>query len=389
MTSPAAHHLVTVWNPRYASDAMEAHLRVLLDYDARATSGTDSYENVYVWWGKVRSSQRQQPMPHLDAIVRLGADAADDTDSQRETHLYLTDYRTLYVANVTAITKSDPRATDAAHVPAYYTSSSLSCDCWFEISDIRLLVRDDLDGVAEELAQLRNVRYHDRPVSLYGGMLELPLLVSRSDGRRFFDAGEQEQLADDKLWARFDAEQGGVGALEAVLREDHFGEAAWHSLDSSARRFIAMAERTLRDHRRDPAADLTPVLVGYAKALEAHTNELLRRALLLAPESARRVKVEDRTRVLPEGLPLSLRQLGFALGGERALSDYLRKTLHEGAWFTGEFPLILDNFATEARNPAAHGEQLSREVVVHWRNRLLGVGSESVLVRLARVSPRK
>lgn len=30
MPTPA-QHLVTVWNPHYAADAMEAHLRVLLD----------------------------------------------------------------------------------------------------------------------------------------------------------------------------------------------------------------------------------------------------------------------------------------------------------------------------------------------------------------------
>ncbi len=40
MNNAAPQHLVTVWNPRYASDAMEAHLRLLLDGDAKATAGT-------------------------------------------------------------------------------------------------------------------------------------------------------------------------------------------------------------------------------------------------------------------------------------------------------------------------------------------------------------
>jgi hypothetical protein len=40
--------------------------------------------------------------------------------------------------------------------------------------DIRRLVADDTPAVMEELKRLRNTRYHDRPVSLYGGMVDLP-----------------------------------------------------------------------------------------------------------------------------------------------------------------------------------------------------------------------
>ena len=63
MTTP--HHRVTVRNPAYASDALEAHLRLLLDWDARVSAQQASDDDCYVWWGKVRSPQRQQPMPHL------------------------------------------------------------------------------------------------------------------------------------------------------------------------------------------------------------------------------------------------------------------------------------------------------------------------------------
>ncbi len=388
MTETIPQHLVTVWNPRYASDAMEAHLRLLLDWDAKATADTADPDAVYVWWGKIRSAQRQQSMPHLDAILALGAAAANAADPRDETHLYLTDYRSLYVAEVTAIVADDPRATDGDHVPTYYTTQQLHCDCWFEISDIRLLVKDDLEGVAAELTLLRNTRYNDRPVSLYGGMVDLPLLVARPDGRRYFDERERDLYADRQLWSRYDAEQGGVGALEATLREDHFGAEVWGTLEPSTRRFIAMAERTLRDHRRDPGADLTPVVVGYGKAIEVHTNALLRMAMAGAPDAARRVKLESHTALLPDALPLTIRQLAFALGGEIALGEHLRAVLADGAWLTREFAAILDAFAQEARNPGSHTEVVPRDVVVRWRDRMLGVGGESVFGRLGRVRRR-
>jgi hypothetical protein len=382
-------HLVTVWNPRYAGDALEAHLRLLLDWDAKATAGNAGVEDVYVWWGKVRSAQRQQSMPHLEDIVALGADAGMDSSAGYETHLYITDYRSLYVADITGIVTDDPRAADSAHVPTYYSKLGLNCDCWFEIGDIRLIVKDDLEGVAAELAMLRNTRYSDRPVSLYGGMVDLPLLVARNDGRRFFDERERELFADGDLWARYDSEQGGVGALEAALREDHFGAAAWQVLEPSARRFIAMAEQTLRNHRRDPAADLTSVIVGYGKALEVQINALVKSAMVSASAPARRIKIESSTVILPDALPLTLRQLSFALGGETAFGDHLRQTLTDGGWLTADFAAILEGFAVEARNPAAHGECVSREIIFRWRDRLLGVGTESILTRLAKVQRKR
>ena len=198
-------------------------------------------------------------------------------------------------------------------------------------------MRDDPETVITELAKLRNIRYNDRPVSIYGGMVDLPLIVTRPDERRFFDEREREQLANGELWARFDSQQAGVSALEATLRDDHFGARAWHALDVTARRFLASGERVLRENRRDKWADLSQVLVSYAKAIEVQANLTLRDALRNAPDIARRVKIADATRILPDALPLSLGALAYALGGEEQLGRHLRSVLNDGAWFTAEF----------------------------------------------------
>jgi hypothetical protein len=379
-------HLLAVWNPTYATDPLEAHLRLLLQWDARAEAEACAPDDVYVWWGKVRSSHRLQPMPHLEAIVALG-EALADAPEEHELHLYLTDYRSLYVADVEHVATDDPRVGDAEHVPPYYAERALHCDCWFRVRDVRALVRGDLEGVASELARLRNTRYHSLPVSLYGGMVELPLIVSRADQRRYFQDGERDLLADGKRWVRFDAEQGGVGALEATLRDDHLGERAWAGLDTAARHFLATAERTLREHRGDPAADLSPVVVGYAKALEVQLNRLLADAAAAAPLAARQVNVNGRTVELPQALPLPLGTIARALVGEPALRAHVTTLLHDGAWCTYELPAILDNFV-EIRNAAAHGGAVTRAQVIEWRNRLLGVGCESVVGRLALVRKR-
>ena len=47
-------------------------------------------------------------------------------------------------------------------------------------------------AVIEELKRLRRTRYHDRPVSLCGGMMDLPLVVTRPDEVSwFFDFSRQ------------------------------------------------------------------------------------------------------------------------------------------------------------------------------------------------------
>lgn len=377
-----ARHLVSVWNPTYATDALDAHLRVLLEWDAKCVAGTATDDDAFVWWGKVKSSQRQQRMPHLHEVLALDPSVLIE-NGDGETHLYLTDYRSLYVADVDHITVTDPRVADSPHVPAYYAAGSLNCDCWFMLRDIRLLVRDDLEMVAAELAHLKNTRYYDRAVSLYGGMVDLPLIVSRADERRYFHDAERDLLTEGRLWAAFDGEQGGTGAMEATMRDNHFGPVVWQHFSSSTRQFIASAETIFRNQRRDPAADLSGVLVGYAKALEVELCRVLTTGLRGASVAERSLNIDGKSLLLPDSLPLSLGIVARAIYDDERRSRILRTTLTDGNWLVGQFSHVLADFAIHARNPAAHASVISRELVTSWRAKLLGVGESSQLLRLA------
>src|SRR5258705_11284396 len=109
---------------------MDAHLEVLLNWAERRAKGQGDAEDVYVWGGKVRSANRLQSLPHRDDILALDAQC----QSGAETHLYLTDYRSLYVAQLGEITADDvPGDTPAErdHTPAYY--EELAVDFWFRL----------------------------------------------------------------------------------------------------------------------------------------------------------------------------------------------------------------------------------------------------------------
>lgn len=393
--SPAApnqRHLVTLWNPSYTSDdVMDVHLRILLDAAAETRASRGDPAECYVWWGKLRSANREEEtVAHEHEIMGIEAELAAEGGEHREVHLYLTDYRSLYVAHVDEITREDVTATEPDRVPGYYVERGHACDFWFRLLDIRRLVADDLLAVIGELRKLSNVRYHGRPVSLYGGMVNLPLIVSRADGERFFDRGSRDLLADGRLWAEFDAgragDAGALGVLQRELRENLFGDDAWTGFEPAAREFVASAERLFRDHRGDATFDFAPVVINFSKAIEVQCRSLLARALASASREERLARVRDRTLDVVEDGPLSLGELFNALGGEPKLRQALATRLWDGSWFVNDLPAALSGWP-DVRNRAAHSERVSRDTAVAWRNDLVGVGCEGVLVRLGRVRP--
>jgi hypothetical protein len=305
-------------------------------------------------------------------------------------HLYITDYRSLYVGHVDEITREDVIGTEPDRVPSYYAERGYACDFWFKLLDIRRIVADDLLAVIAELRRLENCRYHGRPVSLYGGMVNLPLIVQRPDGARFFDPDVRELLADGRSWAEFDAARAGdvgaAGALQRDLRENLFGDEAWAGLEPAAREFIASAEKLFRDHRGDAAFDFTPVVLNFAKALEVQCKALLVRALAGAALEDRLAKVRDRTVDVVEHGLLTLGELFHALATERRLRQALALRLRDGSWFVNDLPAALAGWP-DVRNRAAHSERVDRQTATAWRNELVGVGCQGVLARLGAVRP--
>jgi hypothetical protein len=381
-------HFVAAWNPRFRPDAVESHVDCFLAAAEEARRGAIDSDDVYVYWGKIRSPSRHETLPHLDQILGVDDECDYEAEPDREVHLYITDYHSLLVAHVGEVTDSDIRELEGERkrFPSYYLDPGVEVDCWFKLFDIRRLATDDQFAVIDELEKLRNTRHFDRPVSIYGGMVDLPLIVTRPDGTRFFEPGERCQLTDGKHWAEFDAERVGLGQMERELRENIFGDAAWRALEPTTRLFIATAEKVFRDHRSDAAFDFTPVVVEFAKALEVQCNGILRRALANVPERSRHALVDGRTVDVAKDGALTLVQLANAIAEEQELNRILKMRLRNGEWFTSQLPPLLREIA-RWRNPAAHSKRLHREEVLPIRDRLMGVGCAPDLAQLAAVSP--
>jgi hypothetical protein len=387
MTVP--HHLVTLWNPSYAADAMDEHLRVLLGWAGRWQREEVPGEEVYVWWGRIRSPNRKEALPHGESIAALDAQVREGV----ETHLYLTDYRSLYVAWIGEITAENLPAEqpdELDHMPRYYRSQF--ADFWFQLWDIRRLVADDTPAVIEELKRLRNTRYHDAPVSLYGGMVELPLIVTRDDGVSWFS--DRDVLTDGQLWAQRESElRSETERMHKELRDNLLGPDVWSVLEPSTRTFLASAEAVFRARREDPGFDFSGPAVEYAKAVETELNHLLlpalRRKLAGKPIPDRSVLLDGRTVDLAQRVtPQSLGTLILMLEKKPAVEAGVRQAFpHDHSWILGELPHGLRRIL-DLRNPAAHAGATGRDAALDRRSEVLGIGREGLIARLARVKMR-
>jgi hypothetical protein len=385
------NHLLTVWNPAYADDALDAHLRVLLRWAERSRDPQDdaSPDDVYVWWAKIKSPNRDQPLPHAADVVAL----QKQIDAGEETHLYLTDYRSLYVGHLGEVTAEDVLADtpgEAEHTPSYMKDHDV--DFWFRVFDLRRLVADDTPEVIGELRRLRNTRYHDHPVSLYGGMVDLPLIVTRDDGARWF--ADRSLLTSGRLWAERDAElRADTQRLARDLPDNLFGRELWERFEAATRSFLASGEATFRARRDDPSYDFSGPAMEYAKAVETELNATLFPGLRRVLEG----KAPKDREVRWEGKPLDLagpvpHQTLGAMAHLLEHDDVVKRALgaafndRDAGWLRG-LPLELKG-VVEARNAAAHAGAVPLEQASKVRARVLGIGEEGLLVRLVGVKGR-
>ena len=383
-----AQHLLAVWNPSYSDDALQQHLEILLRFAGAARSGEAEADEVYVWWAKIRSRNREGRLPHHADVVGLDR----QIQAGVETHLYLTDYRSLYVAEVGEVTDDDVRrdAGEPAHIAPYTREHAV--DFWFRLFDIRLLVSDDTPAVIGELRRLRNRRYHDRPVSLYGGMVELPLIVVRDPEVSWFT--DRAELAEGRLWAEHaTAHRSAAAAMFAELRDNLIGRELWPWLAPATRTFLASAEAVFRAHRDDLGFDLSGAAVEYAKAVEVELNDLVfgalrRRASSLKP--GERVVQRAGRRLDLAGTPVhqTLGVLCALLKEEPVVQKGLRQALpHDCRWLLGELPGSLSRLV-DLRNRGAHRTSVSGGELAAIRRQVMGVGLEGMIPRLLRAKAR-
>lgn len=387
---PEARHLLSLWNPTYSNVAMDVHLRVLLRWAEMAEEGDASQGEVYVWWARLRSPERRGPHPYQGEILELDQQIRDGV----ETHLYLTDYRSLYVGHLAEITAADvprERPEEKSHIPDYVLKHDAGF--WFRLRDLRQVVSGDLAGTELEIQRLRNIIKPQKPVSMYGGIADAPMMVRRDPQVRWFE--DNDELTGGQLWAQLEAQfRGESKRVARQLRDNLFGPKLWRAMEPASRTFLTSAEAVFRSRADDPGFDFSTVAIEYAKSVEVELNALIFPALrwFLADKPPKQRELHGTHSRLDLGKPVRHQTLG-------AIVHYLDQVgvVRKGVWtaLKGDAEWILSDDTREAlenllelRNPAAHWEITMGDMVSEHRGRLLGIGCEGLLVRIIQAKIR-
>ena len=191
-------------------------------------------------------------------------------------------------------------------------------------------------------------------------MVNLPLVVSRDDGARFFDPDVREALLEGKYWAEADAALTGLGAIERDL--------AGKPVRRSTRGMRSTYDAHLYRDRRTGVPDAPGGRGVRLRARRRQPGQGPRGPGQSSPPtrpsgSGRGNAAGPTSRARPvtsrHGRPLALGQLGRVIAEERPIAEALTSRLKDGAWLVGQGAYVLGEVAS-ARNPAAHGEAVTR-----------------------------
>ena len=159
-------NILILYNPYYQQNVIEQHLEILKERGAVA-------------FGKLRSALRDYESPNENILNEIYEGASKEASIQ----LFLTDYNSIFVANVIAV-KTDK--TILIKAPKYY--DALDVEKWFIFDDLRLLVSDNFQIIRDKiLANFKATNYNNRTYAIYGNHYVYPMQVSMKEGINYFE----------------------------------------------------------------------------------------------------------------------------------------------------------------------------------------------------------
>ncbi|WP_407379244.1 HP0729 family protein [Helicobacter sp.] len=392
--------LLILYNPYYENNVIESHLAIL------KAQGSVSF-------GKVKSKMRaqepsEQPTqePSKPAqILEPPSTAFASTQweqlitsisSKSPLQLFLSDYANLYVCKVTAITKEQ-----IAQAPAYYEQKGLEVELWFVISDMRELVREDFTSVRDNFLANFITLHNNRTFAIYGNDYTYPLFISLKSQQDYFTQGPHYH----NMFKTNEQIQ-----IRQHLIDYIFGSKLANALLPDTMENLINAEIEYLANRENPLYDCTGIVLLYAKSMEQEIMRFYRTlfATLVEFESTLTEvesplaaitysvhEVESSVQEWLEGRAKSTPALGTTKHLRKCAQQVLEQwkydkaykldsslNKHDISYFAGIKLGSFINTLQTIRNPAAHASSPSLAQASTLRERILGIGRESVLITL-------
>ena len=395
-TNPTA--LLILYNPYYESSVIQSHLEIL------KAQGSVSFGKVK---SKMRAQEpREQPTQEPSAqILEPPSTAFASTQweqlitsisSESPLQLFLSDYANLYVCKVTAITKEQ-----IAQAPAYYEQKGLEVELWFVISDMRELVREDFTSVRDNFLANFITLHNNRTFAIYGNDYTYPLFISLKSQQHYFTQDYPHYHNMFKTPEQI--------TIRQRLIDYTFGSKLANVLLPDTMESLINAEIEYLANRANPLYDCTGIILLYAKTMEQEIMRFYRTLFATLVEFEGTLaevetpiaeitysvqEVESSVQEWLEGRAKRAPTLGTTKHLRKCAQQVLEKWKEDKAYkLSGSNKHSISHFISfklgsfintlqAIRNPAAHATQASIQQASTLRERILGIGQDSVLVAL-------
>ena len=236
-------NLIILYNPYYQNDVIEQHLKVLI-------------ENEKVAFGKVKSKLKNMEQIFQEQLEEI----YKSVDETNHIQLFLTDYSSMYVAKVIAVSKDD--LYDLA--PAYYKEKNLEVETWYIISDICEIVKNDFEKTRDEiLANFTTTNFGNHTYAVYGNSYVYPLIVDMKYKIDYFDCEDEEFRFYPDI---FKSQK--FLAIKQNLIDYTFGSKYIYNLHPNSLSNIISSAIEIQEHKLDNTYDFSSIVIKYSKTLE-------------------------------------------------------------------------------------------------------------------------
>ncbi|MEA2049846.1 MAG: HP0729 family protein, partial [Campylobacterota bacterium] len=235
-------NILILYNPYYQENVIEQHLEILKDRGSVA-------------FGKLKSKLRDYEHPYEDKLESIYSNTSQNAPLQ----LFLTDYNSIYVANVIAV-KTDK--TMLIKAPTYYENKDV--EKWYIINDLRLIVDNNFQLIRDKiLANFKATNFNNHTYAIYGNKYVYPMEVTMKEEINYF-------LKDDENFKYYTD----IFKSELELQTKQnlinftYGSAIFYSFTSNSQDNIISAEIEYHQNKHNPLYDFSTVVVKYSKILE-------------------------------------------------------------------------------------------------------------------------
>ncbi|MBR2917968.1 MAG: ATP-binding protein [Campylobacter sp.] len=350
------HNLLILYNPRYNSDLIKAHLDLLKECGKVA-------------FGKVRVKNNNMPHPFKGELEKI----YNDTNPDSFTQLFITDYSNLYVAKVVKISSDD----HTAIAPKYYQEQNLLVESWFVITDMREIYRNEFESVRDYFLSCITLPLRDNHTyALYGNNYVYPLIIDQDQNYFEDETLHHTNIYKSKKYLK----------TKKILSRYCFG-ANIDKLMSDTIDAVVLAEIEYIQNQENILNDFSSILVKYSKSVEREFYSLFKTLFAyLCYHNPGLLTI----RYDVQGIKYQLKDI-FTHKPNLGSYGYLMRQSEISSTFQNLVPndikgifyhkiLNFMHILKDIRNENIHGKNATIKDIQEIRNAILGIGQENILI---------